>query len=279
MPMAASLRERARALAAHPRIVPATALVLRARTVRRPWQFALRELARRPGLVLHRLRASEARVGVRHATGDVVTLGEVFHERDYEPPAPVAARLDAHAAPRLVDLGANVGMFGVQALARWPAATCTAYEPDPANAAVHERVIAANGWGERWELRRAAAGARDDVAAFVAGEIALSRLAAVGGAGTAGAPIDVRVEDVLPVVAGADLVKMDIEGGEWAILGDPRFAAAPPRALAMEYHAEGAPAGGDPAGAATALLEAAGLRVVGTRRTEHGAGMLWAWRP
>jgi FkbM family methyltransferase len=279
MPMAASLRERARALAAHPRIVPATALVLRARTVRRPWRFALRELAGRRGLVLHPLRASGARVGVRHGTGDVVTLGEIFHERDYEPPAPVAARLDGHPAPRLVDLGANVGMFGAQALARWPAATCTGYEPDPANAAVHARVIAANGWEDRWELRRAAAGSQDGAAAFVAGEIALSRLAAVGGAGTTRAAIDVRVEDVLPVVARADLVKMDIEGGEWAILGDPRFAAAPPLALVMEYHADGAPAGADPRDAASALLAAAGLEVVEARRTGHGAGMLWAWRP
>jgi len=279
MPTAASLHARARALAGHPRIVPATALVLRARTVRPAWRFVLRELARRPGLVLHTLREADARVGVRHGTGDVVTLGEVFHERDYAPPPPVAARLDALAAPRLVDLGANVGMFGAEALARWPGASCVAYEPDPANAAVHERVIAANGWGERWELRRAAAGAQDGTARFVAGEVALSRLAAAGGAGDEGAAIEVRVQDVLPVVARADLLKMDIEGGEWAILGDPRFAAAPPQAVAMEYHAEGAPAGSDPRAAATALLEAAGLEVHETRRTTHGAGMLWAWRP
>jgi FkbM family methyltransferase len=278
MPTTASLHARARSLAAHPRIVPATALVLRARTVRPAWRFALRELARRPGLVLHVVRESGAVVGVRHGTGDVVTLGEIFHERDYAPPPPLAARLDALEAPRLLDLGANAGMFGVQALARWPGASCVGYEPDPANAAVHERVIAANGWEGRWELRRAAAGAADGTAAFVADQVALSRLAAVGGAGTAGSAIQVPVRDVLPEIARADLVKMDIEGGEWAILGDPRFIAAPPRAVTMEYHPEGAPPGADPRRAAVARLEAAGLEVRETRRTAHGAGMLWAWR-
>jgi len=276
--MPRGVHERLRVAAGHPRILPATALALRARTVRPAWRFVLAELLGQRRLGLYRLREEGARVAVRHGTGDVVTLGEIFHERDYAPPEPVAARLDRLRAPRLLDLGANVGMFGAQALARWPGATCTAYEPDPANAAVHARVITANGWQERWELRRAAAGAASGTASFVAGEIALSRLAAVGGAGTDASAIEVPVEDVLPAVAGADLLKMDIEGGEWEILSDPRFAAAPPHAVAMEYHREGSPGGAHPHAAASALLEAAGLEVVEIRCTEHGAGMLWAWR-
>ena len=46
--------------------------------------------------------------------------------------------------------------------------------------------------------------------------------------------------DVLGQIAEADLVKMDIEGGEWGILADPRIARQ--RALVLEYHPRGLPA-------------------------------------
>ncbi len=262
---------RLRTLLAHPRVVPATALALRARTVRPSWRFAGRELTRRKGLNLYTARAGGLEVGVRHGTGDVVTLGEVFHERDYEPPAAVEALLGP--APRILDLGANVGMFGAWALGRWPGADVTAYEPDPANAAVHERVIAANGLAERWRVVRAAAGAEDGSVHFAAGGVALSHV--VGEA--THATIEVELRDVLPGLAAVDLLKLDVEGGEWPILQDPRFAAAPPRALAMEYHADGAP-GPDPREEAVRLLAAAGLQVLDIRRHAHGDGMLWAWR-
>jgi len=70
---------------------------------------------------------------------------------------------------------------------------------------------------------------------------------------------------------------MDIEGGEWAILSDERFAAAPPRCLVMEYHPEGCP-GADPPAAVREFLEGAGLTVGEVGRSPHGAGMVWAWR-
>lgn len=263
-----------RPLLAHPRVLPATALALRARTVRPAWRFAGRELAGRRALAFYTAREGGLRVGVRHGTGDVVTLGEVFHERDYDPPEEVAAVLGR--APRVLDLGANVGLFGAWALGRWPHADVAAYEPDPANAAVHARTIAANSLGERWRLTRAAAGAANATVAFASGEVALSHVLQPGEDRTS-QTIEVPLHDVLPEVSGADLVKLDIEGGEWAILGDPRFAAAPPRALAMEYHADQAP-GGDPRAEALRLLAAAGLTVRDIRRHATGEGMLWAWR-
>ena len=82
-----------------------------------------------------------------------MTLGEVFHERDYAPPAGAI-----RTTPRtIVDLGANVGYFGAFAMAEWPEASVVAYEPDPKNAAVHARTIALNRLSQRWELRQAAA--------------------------------------------------------------------------------------------------------------------------
>jgi FkbM family methyltransferase len=252
----------------HRSVLPVTALLLRARTVRRSVAFVARELARRSGLFAYTLRGVGAKVVVRHGTADVVTLGEVFHERDYEPPAEMPA-ID----PRLiVDLGANVGYFGAFALERWPEASVIAYEPDPSNAAVHARAMAVNRFGPRWELRRAAAAARTGELRFRATGDALSHASDTGNVLVAG-------EDVLPLIARADLVKLDIEGGEWDILADARFAAHPPASLVLEYHPHGS-AGPDPQAAALAHLRAAGLTGTATIFARaDGYGMLWAWQP
>jgi hypothetical protein len=86
------------------------------------------------------------------------------------------------------------------------------------------------------------------------------------------------VRDAFPLIADADLVKIDIEGGEWPILADARFASMRARAVVLEYHIDGSPSG-DPAGSAAAALTAAGF-VVGepVPATAPGYGTLWAWR-
>jgi FkbM family methyltransferase len=260
-----------RRLSAHRRVLPITALLLRGRCVRETTRFVVREGGGRHGLCLYTLRESGLRVALRHGTGDVVTLGEVFHERDYEPPAEVVAALGEPAS--ILDLGANVGLFGAFAAARWPAARIEAFEPDPVNANVCERTIAANGLAGRWTLTRTAAGNADGRIAFAAGIDALSHEVAPG---TPGA-IVVPIVDVLERIGAADLVKVDIEGGEWAIAGDPRFAAHPPAAIVLEYHPSGCPAA-DPHAAMRGLLAAAGLQVHDIWRRDDGHGMVWAWR-
>jgi FkbM family methyltransferase len=187
--------------------VPLTALLLRARTVSPSLAFVARELLGRRGLFRYRERVGGMTVLVRHGSADPVTLGEVFHERDYEPPPEVPLGGPRH----VVDLGANVGYFGAFALGRWPEARVVAYEPDPANAAVHLRAIALNGLADRWELRRAAAAAADGELRFRASGDALSRADASG-------ELVVRSEDVLPVAADADLLKLDVEGAELDVI-------------------------------------------------------------
>jgi FkbM family methyltransferase len=261
-------------LAGRPRLLPITALLLRAGTVRESPAFVARAALRREGTFLYRLRENGLLVAIRHGTGDVVTLGEVFHEHDYTPPSEVLPSLTG--IQRIVDLGANVGLFGAFAAGRWPDAGIVAFEPDPANAAVHERTIAANGLQARWTLVRSAAGAGTGRARFLAGDVALSRLAGAEDARDAQS-IDVPVEDVLPRLAETDLVKIDIEGGEWAILRDPRFAEAPPRVLVLEYHPRFCGAA-EPRSAAESALAAAGLRVQSIWHRADGHGMLWAWQ-
>ncbi len=254
-----------------PWLLPLTALLLRARTVRPAGAFIARELMRVDGARLYRLSDSGLRVAIRHRSADVVTLGEVFHDRDYVP-IPEVERALGHVRT-IVDLGANIGLFGAFAAGRWPDARIVAYEPDPGNIAAHRMTIAANGLGDRWRLVAAAAGAHRGTARFAAGRASLSHVTSDDG----GDVITVDVEDVLQAIAGADLLKMDIEGSEWAILADPRFRASPPRVVVMEYHPAGCPSGDARADAEAALLQA-GMTIRSIKRVDGGYGMLWGWR-
>jgi FkbM family methyltransferase len=267
----AKVVERLRTLGAHPRLLPLLELYLGAPTVRPTLAFVMREAFRGKGVFLYRVRENGLSVAIRHGTGDVVILGEVFRHHDYEPAGEVEQSLSDVRS--IVDLGGNIGLFGAFAVARWPQAEIVAFEPDPYNASIHERTIAANGLAERWQLVQAAASNEDGRAAFVAGLAAVSHIAdPTDGEQT----IEVPVIDVLPRIAQADLLKMDIEGGEWAILCDPRFREAPPRVVVLEYHSHLCP-GPDSRTEAEAALRAAGMRIQSI--ADHGHyGMLWAWR-
>jgi FkbM family methyltransferase len=266
-----------RAFAGRRRLLPLTALLLRAAIVRQAPAFAIRELLRRHVVVRYTLRGSGVRVVIRHRTPDVVTLGEVFHDHQYAPPPEVARALEARGGPReVLDLGANVGLFGAFCLARWPQARLTAFEPDPDNAAVLERCVAANGRGGSWRVVRAAAGTEAGEAEFVAGLSSLSHLAT--GQGATEATVRVRVEDVLPRIAASDLVKIDIEGGEWALLRDTRFAEQPPPVLVLEYHPYPS-VQNPPRAELERILRSAGFELAPIFHRPDDYGMVWAWRP
>jgi hypothetical protein len=83
--------------------------------------------------------------------------------------------------------------------------------------------------------------------------------------------------DALERLDGVDLLKMDIEGGEWAILEDPRFAAAAPAVTVLEYHPYLC-SHTDPRAAVEAVFAGAGQRTQTIFARDDGHGMLWAWR-
>jgi methyltransferase FkbM-like protein len=83
---------------------------------------------------------------------------------------------------------------------------------------------------------------------------------------------------VLPMLAESDFAKIDIEGAEWPILRDPRFAEVRPPVLVLEYHANGC-GDADPEHAARSLLRAADYELSPIPGAPAGAGMLWAWLP
>jgi FkbM family methyltransferase len=261
-------------LGARRMLLPLTAKLLCARTVRESVRFFSREVVRPAGIHLYRLRENGVRVAIRHDGADAATLAEVFYHRYYFPPEEPTQAIGA--AGEIVDLGANIGLFGAFAIARWPLSRVVAFEPDPANARVHECTIAANGAGDRWRLEHSAAAARDGQVRFAGGLDARSHIAE-GDVVDGRATITVQARDVLEQIATADLVKMDIEGGEWDILLDPRFGSRPPRALVLEYHPQRCP-GPDPHTTAVHALQAAGLKTASIWHGGDGHGMLWAWR-
>lgn len=265
----------ARRVLLHPRVEPAVATALRARLVADPLRFALNERAWRGRVVAHRLRGTRLRVVLEHGSPDVDAFDELFHRQIYAPPPEVDAVLAALGRPlEILDIGANIGLFGVWALARWPDAVIDAFEPDPRNAAHHARAIERNGGRASWRLHRAAAAASDGTMRFAAGNYATSARAEPG---TAGA-IEVPARDVLGLMGSADLIKLDAEGGEWELLQDPRFAATSARAIAIEYHPERCPSP-DSRGAAADLLGRAGFTVRDApTAAPPGHGSLWAWR-
>lgn len=254
-----------------------------------PWAFAVNGISRRSGVFRYRLRGTELVLHTRHSWLDDLVFDEVFRQRLYEPPQQVVRILDSlRHPPRIVDLGGHLGFAALCFLRRYPDAKLIAFEPDPGNAQILRQTVTANGLQDSWQVVEACAGTKSTTVPFVAGAGARSHLPRVRGLGPesvvdsedaamGGEEIRVAAQDALPLIATAELLKIDIEGGEWKILEDERFADAAPPTLALEYHARGDLAAGT--ADIRTLLGKAGY-VLGPIRERPGLGdgTLWAWR-
>ncbi len=256
------------------------ATLLLASRVRPSIRFARRQLRGEAGEHEYEIRATGRRALIRHDSDDPHVLAECFGRlAAYDPPAPVAKALERRPPRTVVDLGANIGLFGLLALERFPGCEVVGFEADPLNAAIHERVIERNGLRERWSLVRAFAATAPGSVRFAAGRSSRSRAAAAAEADA----IEVEAVDVFPQLERADLLKIDIEGAEWELLADPRFASLPATAVVLEYHGAGCP-GDDPRAAAAEALERAGFRTHGGTRgpsdgdEREGQGTIWGSR-
>jgi FkbM family methyltransferase len=256
----------------HPRVEPVVATALRASVVHGSSRFVMREFLGSGRLGRYHLRDGEFDVFIRHGTPDPAILGEVFYQRDYAFPQGAQAALESLGRPPVVlDLGANIGLFGLWALRSFPDAEIVAFEPDPANLAVLRRCISVNERSGTWQVVPAAGSTEDGTVPFTVGEGSASRIADDASTPT------VRARDVFPYLERADLVKIDIEGGEWAILEDARFADLRPAAIVLEFHPYMSP-GPDTRAAAVELLSRTRLEIVDGPDYGSGQGVLWGWR-
>ncbi len=265
-----------RALLGHPLIEPRIAAVLRSTVVYRSPVFALRELAGGGhSRHVYRIRESGLQALIEHGGADAHALDQAFYQHAHEPPAEVVAVLLGLRRPlRALDLGANVGMWGLWLQGRFPVERILALEPDPENVHRHRRQIELNDLGSSWEVLEAAAVTADGPVSFTVGKATNGRVADATEDGVESVP----GRDTFALLDGLDLLKIDIEGGEWAILADPRAADLRVPVVMLEYHAHNATSR-DPAAEARRALERAGYTTEAGIETEPGFGVVWGWKP
>jgi FkbM family methyltransferase len=177
----------------------------------------------------------------------------------------------------------------------FPEASVVSFEPDPRNVQMLRECIGANGLQERWRVVEACAATSDGTVAFQssfhlsraagASDVALKDLQQrIAGTfsfldGTAllrPEAHEVAARDAFPFLLDADLVKIDIEGGEWEMLADPRLAELGAVAVVLEYHPSYAP-GADAEAIVEAELARAGFQT-GAPLRGGDAGLIWAWK-
>jgi FkbM family methyltransferase len=250
---------------------------LRATLVRERLTFIRLELfAHTPVSATHHIRETGVPFRLRHRTTDVLMLDEIFAQREYELPTEIVELLQTKRPLRVLDLGANIGLFGVWILGYFDDARITSVEAHSENAAVVSATIAATGRRQTWKLIEGAATTHTGTAKFVRSGYPTSHLARNTEIGAD--VVNVVAVDALEYARDADLLKIDIEGGEWPILDDPRFAQLPTPVVVLEYHPDGCPSK-NPRAAVGERLQRAGYGLVSVRaERRHGTGVIWAAR-
>jgi FkbM family methyltransferase len=241
-------------------------LIIEARLVREPGRYLANALHPSRSARRYRFRSTGSTFYLRHHTGDVAIFRKFAAYGYYDFPAEVVERLQDKKIA-VVDLGANIGLFGVHALAHLQVAEIVSFEPDEYNAAVVEKVIEA--YDGPWQLIRACASNRNGETRFTSGQANLSKISETG---------SIRpVVDAVPYLLAADLAKINIEGAEWDILADERFAAQAPDVLILEYHEIASPET-QIHSLATRLLAEAGYENQALVNRSDANGLVWAWK-
>jgi FkbM family methyltransferase len=258
-----------------------------ARYVKERPQFALNEALLRKRTRRYTIRRTDRQLTIRHPLVDAYIVTEVLGG-SYDIPREVVDALSSVHPLRIGELGGHIGSATLALIDQFPEATVTVFEPHPDNVRLLRDTVKANHLDEQVTIHAKAAGT-------AAGQMVMDGYSAlvhyvrdedeviddmpffrsVLGPTT---PVTVEVVDVFPTLAGCDLLKIDIEGGEWPILADPRFASLPARAITMEYHGWGAPSP-DSARSATELLNRAGFQVGEPFDVRGDTGVPWAWKP
>jgi FkbM family methyltransferase len=139
-------------------------------------------------------------------------------------------------SPRILDCGANVGLASLFFHRLYPAARITAFEADPSLFGILDANLKANGAG-RVETRHAALWTSNGSLTFRSEGSDSGMIESLPGA-VAGSNTTVpslRLRDVL-AEGPVDLLKLDIEGAEDAVLADCEPVLHHVKALVMDLH-------------------------------------------
>jgi FkbM family methyltransferase len=173
----------------------------------------------------------------------------------------------------IADLGANVGYSVAHWLSSFPDASIIAFEPHPINVGMLYRHLEEN--HGLWRCRVVAAGAGAvDKDMYLSDRGNVSDLVTSPEDGRRRVPVRDFFREVrgLPI----DLIKMDIEGGEFEILSDERMRTIDTRAIVVEWHNTVDMRDGE--GWCRERLSNLGFEVFSGTINYQNAGLLWGWK-
>jgi len=198
---------------------------------------------------------------------DLATANEIYVGDVYVSPEPLVTK--SGKVKRIADLGANVGYSLLYFGRTYPEAAITAYEPHPVFCERARKHLTLNKLTDWVLLHEVAVGVEG-------GHVVLTDEENCSKVTTASDGLKVARRDVFADLGSdaIDIFKIDIEGAEYAILADDRFAALRPATIVLEWHNTDAVADGKQW--CEARLTALNYRVVHTYRGESH-GVLWAY--
>lgn len=170
-----------------------------------------------------------------NVAGARVPVYEVFAEDAYRMGEIADAVGDR---PVVLDIGGQVGCFSVAFARQVPGATVHVYEASPSTAVWLERNVSANGLGGRVTVHTEAVSDHVGTLDFLDNGAASGLNGLTATEGTRESVPCVSFRDAVTAAGGqVDLVKLDTEGAEYAIvLGGEPADWAPVRQVVMEYH-------------------------------------------
>jgi FkbM family methyltransferase len=152
---------------------------------------------------------------------------EIFLEKIYD------FKLDSEM-PRILDIGANIGLSTLFFKSIYPKAQITAFEADPKIYKYLEKNVRGNGWNDV-NLINKAIWYENTTLSFVSDG---SDAGHIGNNTNSNSSIEVRTLDIAEVLSNGkfDFVKMDIEGAEEFVLPRCRYLLTDVKFIFVEYH-------------------------------------------
>jgi FkbM family methyltransferase len=198
---------------------------------------------------------------------------EVFAQEVYRLPK----MLEGISVQKIVDIGGNVGYTSLYLSQQFPKSQILAFEPHPANIIAFREHMSWNRVGDRVELLPFAAGIREDTVTLNdCGSGSSMHIVRDSGFGRS---FEVRMIDWIAHLGdkSIDLLKIDIEGGEYELIEDARFELIRPKILVMEWHT--VPGRTDCGRWCLERLGQFGYQTLPTEGSlESDVGMIWAVR-
>ncbi len=233
------------------------------------WRYLLWRISRSKKQITVKLAESEKIIIRPLPTTDLATACEIFLDEAYDKPIEVPEIL-----PQLiVDIGANVGYSIIYFAHKYPNANLIAFEPHPAHIELINQHLKINKLSNRVDVLGNAI-SNNNADLFLNNK------------GCESTVIETFEDDCLQIKvcdfftwAGTktiDLLKMDIEGGEYAILNDQRLETVNIRTIVLEWHNTKEIFNGYQW--CSDRLTAVGYKVIDGKLRYANAGILWAWK-